>query len=106
MTDYTEFISKTQTDILNAVKQAQENNVKAMASFGDAVAEYAARAKSFSSDKKMPSPIDVMESAFDFTAQLIELQKNYYVKMAETFASTQKKASDTFAPVAPATAKK
>ena len=106
MTDYTEFISKTQTDILNAVKQAQENNVKAIASFGDAVAEYATRAKSFTSDKKMPSPIDVMESAFDFTAQLIELQKNYYVKMAATFASAQKKATDTFAPTTTTTTSK
>ena len=105
MTDYTEFISKTQTDILNAVKQAQENNVKAIASFGDAVAEYATRAKSFSTDKKLPTPTDVIESAFGFTAQLIELQKNYYVKMAETFASAQKKATETFA-TTPATIKK
>ena len=96
MTDYKEFVNKTQTEILNAVKQAQESNVKALASFGDAVAEYAARAKSFSADKQIPTPIDVIESAFGFTAQLVELQKNYYVKLAETFAGAQRKATETF----------
>jgi len=101
MSDYTEFVTKTQSDILNAVKSAQENNVKAMQSYGDAIAEFAARTnKSIVSETKLPTPIEVIESAFGFTAQLVELQKNYYVKMAETFAAAQKKASETFAPVA------
>jgi len=100
MSDYTEFVTKTQSDILNAVKSAQENNVKAMQSYGDAIAEFAARTnKSIVSETKLPTPIEVIESAFGFTAQLVELQKNYYVKMAETFAAAQKKASETFAPV-------
>jgi hypothetical protein len=97
MSEYNEFITKTQADILGVVKQAQENNVKAIQSFGDAVAEYATRAKSFSPDTKLPTPTEVIESAFGFTAQLVELQKNYYVKMAETFATAQKKATETVA---------
>ena len=98
MTNYTEFISKTQNDILNAVKQAQETNVKAITSFGDAVAEYAAKAKTMSVDTKLPTPTEVIESAFGFTAQLVELQKNYYVKIAETFATAQKKATEAVSP--------
>ena len=98
MTDYTEFINKTQTEILSAVKQAQENNVKAMQSFSEAIADYTNRAKAFSTDRKLPHPAEVMESAFGFTAQLIELQKNYYVKMAETFAAASKKATETAVP--------
>ena len=99
MSNYTEFITKTQADILGAVKQAQETNVKAIASFGDAVAEYASKAKTLSADVKLPSPTEVIESAFGFTAQLVELQKNHYVKIAETFASAQKDATDAVAPV-------
>jgi hypothetical protein len=98
MSNYTEFISKTQSDILGAVKQAQETNVKAIASFGDAVAEYANKAKTMTGETKLPTPTEVIESAFGFTAQLVELQKNYYVKIAETFASAQKKATDAVAP--------
>lgn len=106
MSDYTEFVTKTQTDILTAVKSAQENNVKAMQTFGEAIATFTHRAnKSTGSEAKLPTPTEVIESAFGFTAQLVELQKNYYVKMAETFAAAQKKASDTFAPVAPASKK-
>lgn len=101
MSEYTEFVAKTQSDILTAVKTAQENNVKAMQSFGDAIAEFATRAnKSVGTETKLPTPVEVIESAFGFTAQLVELQKNYYVKMAETFAAAQKKASEKFAPVA------
>ena len=94
MTNYNEFITKTQSDILGAVKQAQETNVKAIASFGDAVAEYANKAKTMTTDAKIPTPTEIMESAFGFTAQLVEMQKNYYVKIAETFASAQKKATE------------
>jgi len=100
MSEYTEFVTKTQSDILTAVKNAQENNVKAMQSFGEAISEFASRAnKSMSSETKLPTPAEVIESAFGFTAQLVELQKHYYVKMAETFAAAQKKASESYAPV-------
>ena len=102
MTTYTEFITKTQSEILDAVKQVQETNAKAIATFGDAVAEYATKAKTLSSDAKFPTPTEVIESAFGFTSQLVELQKNYYVKLAETFAAAQKKATDAVASHAPA----
>ena len=106
MSDYTEFVAKTQSDILTAVKSAQENNVKAMQSFGDAIAEFSHRAnKSFGTETKLPTPAEVIESAFGFTTQLVELQKNYYVKLAETFAAAQKKANESFAPVAAASKK-
>ena len=100
MSNYSEFVAKTQSDILSAVKQAQETNVKAISTFGDAVAEYTAKAKAMTGDTKLPTPSEVIESAFGFTAQLVELQKNYYVKIAETFASAQKKATEAVAPAA------
>ena len=99
MTNYNEFIAKAQSDILGAVKQAQETNVKAITSFGDAVAEYAHKAKTMSTDAKIPTPTEVIESAFGFTAQLVEMQKNYYVKIAETFANAQKKATEAVSTV-------
>lgn len=106
MSEYTEFVTKTQSDILTAVKSAQENNVKALQSFGDAISEFSHRAtKSFGTETKLPTPAEAIESAFGFAAQLVELQKNYYVKLAETFAAAQKKASESFAPVAPASKK-
>jgi hypothetical protein len=101
MTNYNEFMAKTQGEILGAVKQAQETNVKAITSFGDAVAEYANKAKTMPTEMNMPTPTQVIESAFGFTAQLVEMQKNYYVKIAETFANAQKKATQAVS--APAT---
>jgi hypothetical protein len=98
MPEYTEFVKKTQTDILNAVKQAQETNLKAMSTFGDAISEYAAKAKSFAPTATMPTPAEMIESSFDFTAQLIDLQKHYYIHMAEAIATAQKKAVDVAAP--------
>lgn len=99
MSDYTEFVAKTQDEILNAVKQAQETNLKALSTFGDALAEYASKARSFASPASLPSPTDMITSTFGFAAQLIDLQKHYYVKIAESFASSQKKASEAMSTV-------
>jgi hypothetical protein len=95
MSDYTDFMAKTQDEILNAVKQAQETNVKAFTSFGEALAEYANKARAMGTTATIPSPAEIVTSTFGFAAQLVELQKNYYVKIAETFANAQKKASET-----------
>lgn len=100
MTEYTEFFNKTQEQILSAVKQAQENNIKALTSFGDAMAEYATKARAMSTPATLPTPSEVIASTFGFTAQLVELQKNYYVKFAETIVNAQKKASESFIPAA------
>lgn len=97
MSDYTEFIGKTQDEILSAVKQAQETNVKAFTSFGEAMAEYANKARAMGTNASLPTPAEIVTSTFGFAAQLVELQKNYYVKIAETFASAQKKATDAVA---------
>jgi hypothetical protein len=94
MTDYTEFLSKTQDEILHNVKQAQETNVKALTHFGEAIAEYAAKARTITSPVAVPTPAEIISSTFGFAAQLVDLQKQYYVKIAETFASAQKKATE------------
>lgn len=99
MPEYTEFVNKTQTEILNAMKAAQETNLKAMTSFGEALAEYANKAKSIATVGTLPTPAEVIESTFGFTAQLIEMQKSYYVRVAETIAAAQKKATEAMATV-------
>ena len=98
MSEYTEFLTKTQDEILTAVKQAQENNVKAMTQFGDAIADYATRARTFPTNATLPTPSEMISTSFGFAAQLVELQKQYYVKIAETFASAQKKATEAIVP--------
>lgn len=98
MSEYTEFLNKTQEDILSAVKQAQENNVKAMTQFGDAIADYATKARTFTAPTALPTPAEMISSSFGFAAQLVELQKQYYVRIAETFTNAQKKATDAVAP--------
>ena len=65
-----------------------------MTSFGDAVAEYANKAKSMTAAATLPTPAEVIESTFGFTAQLVEMQKHYYVRIAETIAAAQKKATE------------
>src|SRR5579863_8670852 len=100
MADYTEFITKTQEEILTSVKHAQETNVKALTQFGDAIADYAAKARTFATPVAVPPPAEVISSTFGFAAQLVDLQKQYYVKIAETFAAAQKKATEAVVPAA------
>ncbi|HXW77389.1 MAG TPA: hypothetical protein VEJ20_08275 [Candidatus Eremiobacteraceae bacterium] len=98
MTEYTEFVKKAQADILSTVKHVQETNLKAMHTFTEAVAEYTNKAKTMSPVATLPTPAEVIESTFGFTAQLVDLQKQYYVRIAEAIAAAQKKAGEFATP--------
>ena len=44
----------------------------------------------------MPNPAQVIENAFGFTAQILELQKGYALKVAESLASAVKAETHKF----------
>lgn len=76
MNTYTEFVEKAQTEFLNGLKQAQEMNVKSLASVTELF-------ESNGSTAKLPTPAEIVERTFAFTNQVLETRKEYMLKLAE-----------------------
>jgi len=95
MTTYTEFLEKAQAEFLNGLKQAQELNLKTLASFKDlASAVPTVDATESNGTVKLPSPTEIVERTFAFTNQIIETRKQYILKLAEMADETQKQIVD------------
>jgi len=76
MNSYPEFIEKAQAEFLNGLKQAQDMNVKALATVTELFESNGAVAT-------LPSPAEIVERTFAFTNQLLETRKEYMLKLAE-----------------------
>lgn len=95
MTTYTEFLEKAQAEFLNGLKQAQELNLKTLASFKDlASAVPTVDATEGNGTVKLPSPTEIVERTFAFTNQILETRKQYILKLAEMADETQKQIVD------------
>ncbi|HTX55484.1 MAG TPA: hypothetical protein VMD47_00135 [Candidatus Acidoferrales bacterium] len=76
MNTYAEYLEKAQSDFLSGLKQAQELNIKAIASLTDLFKE------GTNGSAKLPTPADVVERTFAFTNQVLEARKEYMLKLA------------------------
>jgi hypothetical protein len=89
MKTYTEYFEKAQAEFLNSLKQAQELNVKALASFTTLVAKTPAIDFKDTSNLTIPTPTEIVERTFAFTNEMLEARKQYMVKLAEIATETQ-----------------
>jgi hypothetical protein len=76
MNTYTELLEKAQGEFLSGLKQAQELNVKALATVTELFESNGATAK-------LPTPAQIVERSFAFTTELLETRKQYMLKLAE-----------------------
>lgn len=95
MTNYTEFFEKAQGEFVNSLKQAQELNIKALASLSDLFAQVPTIDTKDAATATLPTPTEVVERAFAFTNELIATRKEYAVKLAELATEAQKQFADT-----------
>ncbi|HTU71617.1 MAG TPA: hypothetical protein VMF11_15045 [Candidatus Baltobacteraceae bacterium] len=75
MNSYTEFLEKAQTEFLNGLKQAQDVNVKAIASINELIEQ--------NGPAKLPTPAELISQTFAFTNQVLESRKEYLLKLTE-----------------------
>jgi hypothetical protein len=90
MKTYTEFISKVQDDVLTAVKQVQDASLAGFHTVRETAAGYMPGKAPVTGIESMPNPTQVIENAFGFTSQILELQKQYALKVAESMAKAAK----------------
>jgi hypothetical protein len=102
MTNYTEFLEKAQTEFVTSLKQAQELNLKALASITDLFATVPTIDAKDAAATQLPTPTELVERAFAFTNTLVETRKEYAVKLAELATEAQKQFIETAKRVADA----
>lgn len=86
-----EYVSKFQEESLEAIKQSQETGLKAIRSFGEFTKEWSEKSGTVPAFENLPSPTQWVEMSFGFASQLLEIRKNYAMKIAEMIAETQKR---------------
>ena len=93
MKTYNDFISKVQEDVISAVKQVQDASLAGFHTARETTSDYMAGKNPFTFEA-MPNPTQVIENAFGFTAQILELQKAYALKVAESISKAAKNDAD------------
>ena len=77
-----EILEKAQTEFLSGLKQAQEMNIKTLATVTELFESNGATAQ-------LPTPAEIVERSFAFTNQLLETRKEYMLKLAELLPKNQ-----------------
>lgn len=94
--DFDQFAAKVQEETLKAVKQAQDTNVAVLQRTRELFADPSSMNK-FPAFESLPAPTKVVELTFDYANKVLELQKNYALRIAEIFTSAQKDAAQATA---------
>ena len=94
MNSYTEFLERAQGDFLASLQQAQDLNVKTLASL-TALASTFPTASATAMPTELPTPTELVEKSFAFTRELLETRKAYTLKLAELATAGQKQFSET-----------
>ena len=97
-----EYMTKFQEEGLDAIKQSQEASLKAIRSFGEFTKEFSEKPGTIPTFENLPSPTQWVVMSFGFASQLLEIRKNYTMKMAEMMVDAQKQAETNFKAATPA----
>jgi hypothetical protein len=87
-----EYMNKFQEEGLAAIKQTQDASLKAMHSFSEFTKEWSEKPGTLPTFENVPSPTQLVEMSFGFASQLLEMRKQYTLKIAEMMVSAQKQA--------------
>jgi hypothetical protein len=95
MSNYTEFFEKAQSEFVSSLKQAQELNIKALASVSELFASVPAINTKEVNAVQLPTPTEIVERTFAFTNEFLTTRKEYAIKLAELATEAQKQFLDT-----------
>ncbi|MEO9262534.1 MAG: hypothetical protein ABI282_00425 [Candidatus Baltobacteraceae bacterium] len=102
MSNYNDFFEKIQAEFLTNLKEAQDLNIKTLASMTSLVSSIPAVDATEATSTTLPTPSELVERSFAFTNQMLETRKEYMTKLAELateaqtqFTQTAKRVADT-----------
>jgi hypothetical protein len=101
MNTYTDLFEKAQAEFLTGLRQAQELNLKALATASEFWTKVPTAAEADANGTaKLPTPTEVVERTFAFTNEVLQARKEYMLKLAEIAGQTQKQFVDNAKKVA------
>lgn len=89
MSTYTETAEKIQSQVLSGIKQLQATNLEMVANFSKSAGGLVPKTPELPVDY---DPKQVIETSFDFTTEILELQKDYLIRLTETLKPLAKTA--------------
>jgi hypothetical protein len=92
----TEYMNKFQQESLAALKETQDAGLKAMSSFRAFGKELNEKPGTMPAFENMPTPTQLVEFSFGFASQMLEMRKNFAMRIAEMMVDTQKQTEATF----------
>jgi hypothetical protein len=90
-----EYINKIQEEGLTTLKQTQEASLAAMGDFRKFANELSEKPGTIPTFENLPTPTQLVELSFGFASQLLEIRKNFTLKVAEMVVEAQKQAEST-----------
>jgi hypothetical protein len=90
MSTYTETAGKVQSQVLDGIKQLQATNLEMVATFSKTVGAIVPKTP------ELPvgyDPQQFIERSFNFTTNILELQKDYLIRLTETLKPLAKTAA-------------
>jgi hypothetical protein len=84
-----ESMNKFQKESLNAIKETQDASLRAFEQFGQFTKEWTANPGTVPSFENLPSPTQLVEMSFGFAGAILEMRKNYTMKIAEMMVDAQ-----------------
>lgn len=85
-----ESMTKFQKESLAAIKETQDASLRAFEQFGQFSKEWASNPGTVPSFENLPSPTQLVEMSFGFAGAILEMRKNYTMKIAEMMVDAQK----------------
>jgi hypothetical protein len=84
-----ESMNKFQKESLNAIKETQDASLRAFEQFGQFTKEWTSNPGTVPSFENLPSPTQLVEMSFGFAGAILEMRKNYTMKIAEMMVDAQ-----------------
>jgi hypothetical protein len=94
MNNYTEFLARVQGEFLASLRQAQDLNVKTVASLTELASAFPTNS-TVPTATELPTPTELVEKSFAFTNELLAVRKEYTLKLAELATEGQKQFAAT-----------
>jgi hypothetical protein len=94
MNSYTEFLERVQSEFLASLRQAQDLNITNVASLTELASTFPTTSSAPMS-AELPTPTEMVEKTFAFTNQMLEMRKEYALKLAELATAGQKQFTQT-----------
>ena len=87
-----EYFNKIQEEGLKTLKQTQDASLAAFNEIRTMGKELSEKPGTIPTIENLPTPTQLVELSFNFASQVLELRKNYTLKIAELLVETQKQA--------------